>query len=222
MSTLPKFVEYDRKVRRFRSSPANAVPRPAARTIARASARDADGTPRASPSHLPRARVPRSPGSSVPDRRLSLERADSPPVSPPLLRSIVPPRQVLRWNAYFKESVTESAAENHRVRKCVIYMYLEDESIYVGEPRQPNSGIPRESFLKRHRIRGDDSGASFGVGDVNVGSIVTFYGRAFRVVSCDAFTRSTSVRSGTSRRRMSRCRMSPSRRTARRCGRTSS
>ena len=101
----------------------------------------------------------------------------------------MPPRQVLRWNAYFKESVTESAAENHRVRKCVIYMYLEDESIYVGEPRQPNSGIPQGSFLKRHRIPRDDSGASFGVGDVNVGSIVTFYGRAFRVVSCDAFTR---------------------------------
>ena len=97
--------------------------------------------------------------------------------------------QVLRWNAFFKEAVTESAIENHRVRKCVIYMYLEDESVYVGEPRQPNSGIPQGSFLKRHRIPVGDTGAFFGIGDIHVGETVTFYGRSFFVVSCDAFTR---------------------------------
>ena len=70
---------------------------------------------------------------------------------------------MLRWNAYFKEAVTESAAENHRVRKCVIYMYLEDESVYVGEPRQPNSGIPQGTFLKHHKIPKDDKGGTFGV-----------------------------------------------------------
>ena len=96
---------------------------------------------------------------------------------------------MLRWNAYFKEAVTESAAENHRVRKCVIYMYLEDESVYVGEPRQPNSGIPQGTFLKRHKIPKDDKGGTFGVGDIEVGSTVTFYGRTFFVTSCDAFTR---------------------------------
>ena len=68
-------------------------------------------------------------------------------------------------------------------------MYLEDESVYVGEPRQPNSGIPQGSFLKRHRIPVGDTGAFFGVGDIHVGETVTFYGRSFFVVSCDAFTR---------------------------------
>ena len=76
------------------------------------------------------------------------------------------------------------------MRKCVIYMYLEDESVYVGEPRQPNSGIPQGSFLKRHRIPNGDTGSFFGVEDIKVGETVTFYGRSFFVVSCDAFTRS--------------------------------
>jgi hypothetical protein len=103
---------------------------------------------------------------------------------------------VLRWNAFFKEAVTESAVENHRVRKCVIYMYLEDESVYVGEPKQPNSGIPQGVFLKRHRIPMDNSGAFFGVGDIRVGETVTFYNRRFFVVSCDAFTRDFLMKKG--------------------------
>ena len=69
------------------------------------------------------------------------------------------------------------------------HMYLEDESVYVGEPRQPNSGIPQGTFLKRHKIPKDDKGGTFGVGDIEVGSTVTFYGRTFFVTSCDAFTR---------------------------------
>ena len=76
------------------------------------------------------------------------------------------------------------------MRKCVIYMYLEDESVYVGEPQQPNSGIPQGSFLKRHRIPNGDTGSFFGIEDICVGKTVTFYGRRFFVVSCDAFTRS--------------------------------
>ncbi|ACO64543.1 protofilament ribbon protein of flagellar microtubules [Micromonas commoda] len=98
-------------------------------------------------------------------------------------------RKVLRWNCYFKESVTESAVENHRVRKCTIYMYLEDESVHVEEPRQPNSGIPQGVFLKRHRVPKDNEGGVFGPADISVGSTCTMYGRTFFVVSCDAFTR---------------------------------
>ena len=96
---------------------------------------------------------------------------------------------MLRWNCYFKESVTESAIENHRVRKCTIYMYLEDESVHVEEPRQPNSGIPQGVFLKRHVVPKDNEGGVFGPADISVGSTVTMYGRTFFVVSCDGFTR---------------------------------
>ncbi len=85
--------------------------------------------------------------------------------------------------------MSDNPIENHRVRKCVVYMYLEDESVYVGEPRQVNSGISQGSFLKRHRIPVDDNGRFFSWADIAVGAPVTFYGRSFYVVSCDQFTR---------------------------------
>ena len=210
MSTLPKFLEFDRKVRdcrlrkhatrlcgpsrraqRRRSAPHAVVSQrhgvfspicPAAARARPPSPRDRCGSPE----------FDRFGNEASRDGRVffpfflrarpaTCARPDAPP---PNLR-----HQVLRWNAFFKEAVTESAIENHRVRKCVIYMYLEDESVYVGEPRQPNSGIPQGSFLKRHRIPVGDTGAFFGVGDIHVGETVTFYGRSFFVVSCDAFTR---------------------------------
>ena len=39
-------------------------------------------------------------------------------------------RKVLRFYACFKEAVNESRQENYRIRKCIIYYYLED-SIHV-------------------------------------------------------------------------------------------
>mmetsp|Transcript_336 Transcript_336/g.352 ORF Transcript_336/g.352 Transcript_336/m.352 type:complete len:610 (-) Transcript_336:425-2254(-) len=104
-------------------------------------------------------------------------------------------RKVLRFNAYFKEAVTESYEENHRIRKCVIYLYLEDESIHVAEPKQQNSGIPQGVFLKRHRIP-KDNGGFYGMDDLGIGREVTFYARTFYVVDCDPFTRQFLENSG--------------------------
>ncbi len=39
--------------------------------------------------------------------------------------------QVLCFYAYFKEAVHESNLENHRIRKCEILYYLEDDSMQV-------------------------------------------------------------------------------------------
>ena len=52
-------------------------------------------------------------------------------------------RKVLRFDCYFKESVHESRLENYRIRKCVLYYYLEDDSMHVSEPKVENSGIPQ-------------------------------------------------------------------------------
>jgi len=38
-------------------------------------------------------------------------------------------KQVLRFFGYFKESVVESRLENYRIRKLILYYYLEDRSI---------------------------------------------------------------------------------------------
>ena len=59
--------------------------------------------------------------------------------------------QVLRFYGYFKEGVVESIEENYRIRKCVVYFYLSDQSMHVEQPKEGNSGIPQGVFLKRHR-----------------------------------------------------------------------
>jgi predicted HicB family RNase H-like nuclease len=63
------------------------------------------------------------------------------PPHAPAATSFVGAHQVLRFYGYFKEAVVESYMENHRVRKVIIYYYLEDDSIHVAEPKQDNSGI---------------------------------------------------------------------------------
>lgn len=58
---------------------------------------------------------------------------------------------VLAFNGYFKETVHESAQETYRVRPVIFQYYLEDDTICILEPRQPNSGLPQGVFLRRHR-----------------------------------------------------------------------
>mmetsp|Transcript_2910 Transcript_2910/g.11091 ORF Transcript_2910/g.11091 Transcript_2910/m.11091 type:complete len:739 (-) Transcript_2910:132-2348(-) len=99
-------------------------------------------------------------------------------------------RKVLRFYCYFREGVVESANENSRVRRCVLYYYLEDDTIHVSEPRQDNSGIPQGSLIKRHRIpKPDDPNVFYSIEDLNIGEEVTLYGKTFRIVDCDKFTR---------------------------------
>jgi hypothetical protein len=38
--------------------------------------------------------------------------------------------------------VVEDPNENYRVRKCMIYYYLEDDTMHIMEPKIENSGIP--------------------------------------------------------------------------------
>ena len=60
--------------------------------------------------------------------------------------------QVLRFFGYFKESVVESRLENYRIRKVIMYYFLEDRSILITEPKQVNSGTPQGAFLKRQVV----------------------------------------------------------------------
>jgi len=102
-------------------------------------------------------------------------------------------RKVLRFNCYFKESVHESRLENYRIRKCVLYYYLEDDSMHVSEPKVENSGIPQGErkgtvFLKRHRVPKPDGGF-YGVNDLKVGMQIDLYSRVLQVTDADGFTR---------------------------------
>jgi len=102
-------------------------------------------------------------------------------------------RKVLRFNCYFKESVHESRLENYRIRNCVLYYYLEDDTMHISEPKVENSGIPQGErkgtvFLKRHRVPKPD-GSTFTPADLNVGVELDLYGRVFLVTDADPFTR---------------------------------
>lgn len=90
--------------------------------------------------------------SSVPAREKTVNDG-VPRVSPQWLKH---DRQVLRFYAYFQESVVEDPTENFRVRQCVINYFLEDDTIYIYEPKVENSGLPQGVFLKRHKVPAAD------------------------------------------------------------------
>lgn len=97
-------------------------------------------------------------------------------------------RHVLRFNGYFKEAVVETNLENYRVRKVVIFYYLEDDTCHVAEPRQDNSGIPQGTLIRRHRFPGPNGGY-LKPEDLAIGSDLTIYGKTIRITNCDPFTR---------------------------------
>ncbi len=96
--------------------------------------------------------------------------------------------QVLRYFGWFKEIITERREEKWRVRKCVLYYYLEDDTIHISEPRVDNSGIPQGVFLKRMRVP-KAGGGFLKYNDLVVGDCITLYTRDFNIISCDDFTR---------------------------------
>jgi len=97
-------------------------------------------------------------------------------------------KKVLKFNAYFKEAVHESPNEYYRVRPVIVYYYLEDDSIAVVEPIVENCGMPQGKLIKRQRLPKNEQGECWHWTDLNVAMNVVFYGRTFRLVSCDKFT----------------------------------
>jgi len=98
-------------------------------------------------------------------------------------------RKVIRFYGFFEEGVQASAAETWRIRKCVIQFYLEDDSIHITEPKVENSGIPQGAFVKRHRIPKPNN-QYITLEDLFIGAELAIYGRVFKLVACDDFTRS--------------------------------
>ena len=97
---------------------------------------------------------------------------------------------MLRFYGYFKEAIVESRLENHRVRKLIIFYYLEDRSIQLIEPKQTNSGCLQGIFLKRQMvIKQDGSNMPFEPTDFRVGLDLGLCGRSIRIYDCDQYTR---------------------------------
>lgn len=96
----------------------------------------------------------------------------------------------MRFLGYFKESVVESRLENYRIRKLVVFYYLEDHSIMISEPKEVNSGTPQGVFLKRQMVlKQDGSQTPLLPTDFRVGLDVGIFGRSIRIYDCDQYTR---------------------------------
>lgn len=104
-------------------------------------------------------------------------------------------RMVLRFYGFFKEAVVETNLENYRIRKAVIYYYLEDDSCHIIEPRQDNAGIPQGTLVRRHRFPAV-GGGYVKPADFRVGSTFTVYGKTFMLTDCDQFTREWCLENG--------------------------
>ncbi|ELV09923.1 EF-hand domain-containing protein 1 [Tupaia chinensis] len=97
-------------------------------------------------------------------------------------------KKVLKFDAYFQETVPVSTEEHYRIRQVNIYYYLEDDSMSVIEPVVENSGIPQGKLIKRQRLAKNDQGDHYHWKDLNRGINITIYGKTFRIVDCDQFT----------------------------------
>ncbi|XP_046903814.1 EF-hand domain-containing family member C2 isoform X1 [Hypomesus transpacificus] len=100
-------------------------------------------------------------------------------------------KQVLCFNAYFEETVTQKQEEKYRVRRCKIYFYLEDDTIQVVEPEFKNSGIPQGTLIRRHRIPlpPPNDNQFYTVHHFNTNQQMTLYSRTFMITDCDPFTK---------------------------------
>ncbi|RMC06229.1 hypothetical protein DUI87_15660 [Hirundo rustica rustica] len=100
-------------------------------------------------------------------------------------------KQVLNFDAYFEEEVPEKNQELYRIRHCKIYYYLEDDTIQVIEPVVKNSGINQGTIVRRHQIplpppHEDQFYTAY---DFNINTEVTFYGRRYKIIDCDLYTK---------------------------------
>lgn len=104
---------------------------------------------------------------------------------------------MLKFDLYFQEPVVEDPNENYRVRKCILFYYLEDDTIHIIESRVENSGIPQGIFLKRHLLPKPDAPTdAYTWRDLNLACDLNVYGRVFRIVDCDEFTKSHFANEG--------------------------
>ena len=97
--------------------------------------------------------------------------------------------------AYFEEAVPGSQIESKRIRKCMLYYYLEDDCLQVFEPAEENSGLPQGCLVRRHRVPKPD-GSYYGMSDLQIGAVIDVYRKMIHIYDCDDFTRRTLTERG--------------------------
>lgn len=98
---------------------------------------------------------------------------------------------VLRFYAYFRENVPESAEETYRVRYVKIMVYLEDDTVMIEENHVRNSGIEQGVLLRRMRVLDPSSGElgyMYTKEDFKIGINIEIFGVVYHIYACDQFT----------------------------------
>ena len=67
----------------------------------------------------------------------------------------------------------------------MILYHLDDDTIFINEPRVENSGLWQGQFVKRHTIPKPDGTGNYHWTDLYVGANLELYGKVFKVVDAD-------------------------------------
>ncbi|XP_012275373.1 EF-hand domain-containing family member C2 [Orussus abietinus] len=99
--------------------------------------------------------------------------------------------QRLMFKAYFQETVQERWSSNFQIRVVTISFFLEDGTIKISEPPVNNSGLEQGVLLRRQRIPMPEPASYrfYDILDLNIGKEPQFFGRVYKIVDCDEFTR---------------------------------
>lgn len=104
--------------------------------------------------------------------------------------------QILKFQAYITERVSESPDESLRVRHLDVYYYCEDDTVHIEETKQANSGLPQGKFLARQKLQQDNSGSPITLDGLVIGRTLQVLGRDMVLVNCDESTRKTLLSLG--------------------------
>eukprot|EP01062_Namystynia_karyoxenos_P082827 TRINITY_DN9404_c0_g1_i1.p1 TRINITY_DN9404_c0_g1~~TRINITY_DN9404_c0_g1_i1.p1 ORF type:complete len:804 (+),score=338.97 TRINITY_DN9404_c0_g1_i1:88-2412(+) len=110
-------------------------------------------------------------------------------------------QQVFRFVGFFKEAVPESADEATRLRRCCMSFFPEDGTLMIREARGQNSGMMNSVhgggavLVRRHRVFEAD-GTPVDLEDLQVGEEFECYGKVFKVLDCDGWTRKELTKMG--------------------------
>ncbi|XP_050466655.1 EF-hand domain-containing family member C2-like [Cataglyphis hispanica] len=99
--------------------------------------------------------------------------------------------QRLMFKAFFQETVQEKWKTAFHVRVVNISFFLEDGTIKIVEPPVDNSGLEQGILVRRQRIPIPDQVKYryYDILDLNIGKEPEIYGRVYKIVDCDKFTR---------------------------------
>ncbi|XP_050071896.1 EF-hand domain-containing protein 1-like [Anopheles maculipalpis] len=119
------------------------------------------------------------------------------PVKPYRPHFVLYDQKTLKFNAFFRQSVPESATETFRIRYVHILYFLEDDTMTVLEPTIENCGYPQGRLVRRgKKLKNADREEFYNWKDLNIGIDIEMHGYVFHITDCDAYTKEFLLSNG--------------------------